>query len=949
MRSGAGLVIGTNGANTSFTGSTVTAGAGGGTGGAGAAAGSDLFLQTNTTTTLAPGTGTTLTLNGTIADDSPSSVPAGQTYKAGTGAGAALTVGTGLTTGTVVLTGANTYSGGTTFASGILNAGSAGALGTVGTLSFAGGTLQYSAANQTDYSGRFSQGANQAYSIDTNGQAVTFATALTSVGGSLTKLGIGTLTTTADNTYTGGTTVTGGLQLGNGGATGSVIGNVALVADPNNVGGNGNLIFNRNNTYTFGGVISGTGSVTQQGTGTTILTGANTFAGTASAQGGILQANNAAALGTGNILVTIGQLRTTFTGTLTNNQLGFAGTVGSVTAAAGTTATYTGIFIQNPNTMANFGSATDTGTVVLADTGAKAAGSTIAVNGGTLEVDGTVASPNVVVNNGATLSGTGTIGDPTIAAGGTLAPGNAANPYGTLTLGGPLTFQAGSFYNVAITPTQNSFTQVNSTTAIAGGTVQVAAGAGTYAANTRYTILTATGGVAGQFAGVTTNLAFLMPRLSYDANDVFLTVLPSATFASAAATQNQFAVATGLTNASNANGNTGPILAALNQLTVQQARAAFDSLSGEGITAAQNSAHRQVSEFTSSIFDQTTFYGGTGTPNSITLTAPRPGAGFFALAPSGAGTSQPAPLRELADLPSTRAAPPPPAFAPVRTWRAWATGFGGAEDIHGQAGIGSATQNDTIFGGTLGVDYQLLPNYLAGIAIGGSDGEFNVAGRATSGSTTGGHIAFYDLAEFGPFYGASSNSFSQFTNHTTRNVAGFGGLAGETDRGDFDSHEFRTRLEFGRHVAAYSGVITPFVALEIAELRSNGFNETNLAGPTVLGLNVQGQSSADVPGFVGLRYQGVAPLGNGMVLSPSLQVAYIHEFAPERTQIGGLIDLPGSTFLVDGARPSSNAAQVKAGAELAIGPRSVIFATFDGEFSGQAQFYGGKGGFKYLF
>ena len=86
---------------------------------------------------------------------------------------------------------------------GVLSLGSVGALGGSGTISFAGGTLQYSAANQTDYSNRFSQVGNQAYSIDTNGQAVTFATALTSPGGSLAKLGAGTLTLAADNTYTG--------------------------------------------------------------------------------------------------------------------------------------------------------------------------------------------------------------------------------------------------------------------------------------------------------------------------------------------------------------------------------------------------------------------------------------------------------------------------------------------------------------------------------------------------------------------------------------------------------------------------------------------------------------------------------------------------------------------------------------------------------------------------
>src|SRR5437016_1035453 len=87
--------------------------------------------------------------------------------------------------GTLILTGANTYSGGTNINAGTLNVGSSGALGSSGTISFGGGTLQYSASNTTDYSSRFSTAASQAYSIDTNGQTVTFATALTSLGGSL--------------------------------------------------------------------------------------------------------------------------------------------------------------------------------------------------------------------------------------------------------------------------------------------------------------------------------------------------------------------------------------------------------------------------------------------------------------------------------------------------------------------------------------------------------------------------------------------------------------------------------------------------------------------------------------------------------------------------------------------------------------------------------------------
>ena len=73
--------------------------------------------------------------------------------------------------------------------------------------------------------------------------------------GTLTKTGTGTLTLTGANTYTGGTTISAGtLQLGNGGTTGSVAGNIV---------DNGALVFNRSDALTYGGVISGTGTLTK--------------------------------------------------------------------------------------------------------------------------------------------------------------------------------------------------------------------------------------------------------------------------------------------------------------------------------------------------------------------------------------------------------------------------------------------------------------------------------------------------------------------------------------------------------------------------------------------------------------------------------------------------------------------------------------------------------------
>jgi outer membrane autotransporter protein len=101
----------------------------------------------------------------------------------------------------------------------------------------------------------------------------------------LTKTDLGTLVLTAANTYSGGTTISGGtLQLGNGGTSGAILGDVL---------DNGTLAFKRSDTVSFGGLISGTGGVSQIGTGTTVLTAANTYSGATTVASGTLQAGAA--------------------------------------------------------------------------------------------------------------------------------------------------------------------------------------------------------------------------------------------------------------------------------------------------------------------------------------------------------------------------------------------------------------------------------------------------------------------------------------------------------------------------------------------------------------------------------------------------------------------------------------------------------------------------------
>ncbi len=101
------------------------------------------------------------------------------------------------------------------------------ALASTTAISFGGGTLQFTANNTHDYSNIFSNAPSQPISIDTNGQSVTFASALTSSGGSLTKLGAGTLAlTNAGNSFDGGLFVQNG---------------TLLTATVNNAGSNGPL------------------------------------------------------------------------------------------------------------------------------------------------------------------------------------------------------------------------------------------------------------------------------------------------------------------------------------------------------------------------------------------------------------------------------------------------------------------------------------------------------------------------------------------------------------------------------------------------------------------------------------------------------------------------------------------------------------------------------------
>jgi autotransporter-associated beta strand protein/YVTN family beta-propeller protein len=372
---------------------------------------------------------------------------------------------------------------------------------------FTGGTLQFAAPGITSALPISLQTAGGTF--DTSGNNATLSGTISGPGG-LTKIDAGTLTLTGDNAYTGGTTIAAGtLQLGNGGTSGSILGDVA---------NNGILAFNRADTLTFPGTISGSGSLIQAGAGTTILTGNNlytggttiaagtlqlgnggtsgsilgdvanngilafnragtlTFPGTISGLGSVVQAGPGATILTGNNLYTGGT--TIGAGTL---QLGNGGTSGSIlgdVANNGILAFNRADTLTFPGTISGSGSVTQlgSGSTILTTNNPYTGGTLVAA--GTLVV-GNPASPGAALSGGgpiaiapgATLGGYGSVtgsvlNNGTVAAG-NATPGFGSSPAGTFTINGTLLNQA--IVNLASDPIVGNVLQVSGNYVGAGG------------------------------------------------------------------------------------------------------------------------------------------------------------------------------------------------------------------------------------------------------------------------------------------------------------------------------------------------------------------------------------------------------------------------------------------------------------------------------------------------
>ena len=887
-------------------------------------------------TTITAGTlqGDSTSLQGNIADNA-----ALVFNQAGDGSFAGAISGSGTVTkqgaGTLILTGSNSYGGGTTIAAGTLQGNSASLQGNIadnaalvfdqgsdgsfngvisggGTVTKQGaGTLTLTGANNYTGGTTVNAGTLAGTTASLQGNIVDNATVAfnqssdgsfagnISGSGSLVKQGAATLVLTGSNSYTGGTTVSAGNLQGN--AT-------TLQGD---IANNATLTFDQGTDGSYGGTISGIGTLVKQGVGRLVLFAANTYHGGTKVLAGILQGDSSSLQGDiansgqvvfdqgadgtyAGVLSGTGSVSKEGAGTLTfsgaNTYTGGttvnAGTLqGDTTSLVGNIADNASlVFNQNSDgsfggSISGSGSLTKQGSGNLLITGSNPFDGTVNVQSGMLQV-GDMAHPsamlagNVVVSGGAMFGGTGTIGSLDLS--GTVMPTSTSDPLDVM---GNVTFRRNSLFQVVATPQgQSSQIAAEGTVTIEGGSSVVVVNAGDYKPLTEYAILTGAQGVTGRFDGVQSNLTFLTPTLDYTTNEVRLSLQRSAVnFVDVATTPNEHNTATGV------DGLTfdSPVYSALVLLTPDQARHALDQLSGEVHAGTQTGlfdSGRQLRSVVNQHLLGIDYGGQTAqgeTPNGVTV---------------------------------------------------WTTGWGHWSDHDSDGNAAELQSNGS--GIVIGADLPLDQSRI-GVLVGRGQDSTRVDDL---GSTTQAHSTYagiYGNTEWGAFRlrGGVTYAWQDIRGHRSISFPGFYGSANS----DYDAHTAQAYMEGGYAIPfGQFTTLEPYVNLARIQVHTDAFNEQGSSAD----LAFRASTANQTVGTLGLR--GSVALG-GYGIRGYAGVGWQHAWGDtQATRTERFVD-GGPSFGIRGAAVAENAGIAELGLRAPLGRNTTLDAGYFGQFAGHAK------------
>lgn len=781
--------------------------------------------------------------------------------------------------GKLTLEGAKSYTGDTRLLSGTLAVEQDNSLGaSASALSFNGGLLQVMGTNYTT--------TDRDITLDERGGGFNIADAANTFtlnqnitgAGSLLKLGVGTLVLGGVNEY-GDTGVWAGTLVGNTSSLSGRIGNA------------GTVVFQQDSDGSFAGDISGlnrvSGTMVKQGAGMLTL-GGRSLLDWQVKEGKLI---SEAARFSGNAHL--------------------EGATSTLSFTDNGNASYAGVF-SGDGQFSKDGS----GTLLLTGDSAGFTGLT-AINNGTLLVGHPsgqgVLGGSVQVKQGGVLGGAGTVGSGagskvTVAAGGTLSPGNSI---GTLNVNGDLTFDPGSRFVVEVDPLSGAsdLVRVTGATTLSGGSVAHVGASGQYDLRSTYTILSSQGPLSGRFDSVTSNFAFLDPYLLYD--DVVVGTVKlglarnNTDFSSAAATPNQRATAGGVESIGVMAGHAVYDAIALLPNDPALIRASYDALSGEIHGSARTS-----------LIEDSRFV--------------RYAANDRLRAAFGAGVSASSvtavPVQTGADSSSTQAS------SQQTGLMFWGQGFGSWGSISSD-GNAARLQRDTS-GVLMGMDV-LAGTWRVGLLGGYSHSSFKANDRASHGRSDNFHLGVYGGRQWGDLalrVGAAY-SWHDLKTHRTVDIPGLSNYL----RGSYKGGTTQAFAEVGYGLQVQSVRVEPFANLAYVSLHTKDFQEDG--GAAALSGN---SGTADVTfGTLGLRAEYDFVFGKGRQATLRGLAGWRHawgDLTPESTHRFSA----GRTFTIAGVPIARDSAVLEAGLDVQLTSISKLGLSYQGQLASGARDHGVK-------
>lgn len=898
-----------------------------------------------------------------------------------------------LQSGTLTLSGASTYSGGTTVgnfggpATAFLVAANNSAVGTGRVLLNEGGVFRAGADGlvlANDFAVSASLGT-----VDSNGHTMTITGTISdqSDPGTFHKSGAGTLILTGANTYGDGTVVNQGtLQIGNGGATGSILGDVA-VGDT--------LAFNRSDAFTFSGVISDKGGdagrVIQRGSGTLLLTASNTHTGGTIAEAGTLSLTGNDVAGTGAITGRGGAIDYAAGVTIANPLVldaastrlqvlaGLAEQAGNISETGGPRnleKTGAGTLLVSGNATYTGSTTVSAGTLRAAKAGTFAAGSAFTVGAGaTLDLGGfnqtlgglsgpgnaAMGAGNLTVNQTGTTEFSGAI-----SGSGTFAKAGA----GKLVLSGTSTFTGPTLVNGGLLTVNGDITSSSLVTVNAGGALggngrlpTVNLTGGTLAPGNSIGTLTVAGnltfGTGSTYAVEVDNVSSDRTNVTGTANLSGGTVATS--FAPVAYVQKTYTILTaqgglggttfagltgtapaGFTRALTYDGTNANLVLDLLMRDPDKPVVTPDpdkpvvtvppTVPSRPTFPLLNRNQRSVANSIVDYFDangRVPSALGALDPAGLSLASGEAAAGAM-MAGSDATDRFLALIGEQAVAKGLQSGMDSRAFE--TRWQGWSVGHGGAATTGGDAATGSHDTRVQAIGIAGGIATQWDGTFI-GLAIGGTSSSFGLSDGLGGGDASSFNAGAYARHDFGRAYIAAAAAYGFHETDTSRSVSG------STLTGDFTAHSFSGRIEAGYDFDVGLARITPYAAFQALSYRMPAYVET---GAWPFALTYQGQSLTTTRTEIGARIDRSFSLDNDATLILSGRAALAINGGDAPGYVAGFQSLPGTSVTIAGVNPDDTSALVDAGAEYRSKDGFFAALGFQGEFSGNVRSVSGK-------